>query len=191
LLDKLDQVITDLGFKEYTTAKIGSTTNMFFYTLTLMIGTAGLPHVIIRFFTVPRVRDARASAGWALVFIALLYTVAPAVGSMARLNLMNTIQTGTVGDPSGNLVYAERPEWFKNWEKTGLLKFEDKNGDGRIQYYNDKNDEFNVKAESYGWKGNEMVKVDRDIMVLANPEIAQLPNWVIALVAAGGLAAAL
>jgi cation/acetate symporter len=191
LMDKLDLVVTDLGFKEYTTAKMGSTLNMFVYTLTLMIGTAGLPHVIIRFFTVPKVKDARSSAGWALVFIALLYTVAPAVGSMARLNLMNTIQNGPVGEPTSNLVYEERPQWFKNWEKTGLLKFEDKNGDGRIQYYNDKNEEFAAKAESFGWKGNEMVKVDRDIMVLANPEIASLPNWVIALVAAGGLAAAL
>ncbi len=192
LMDKLDQVVTDLGFKEYTTSKLGGTLNMFVYTLTLMIGTAGLPHVIIRFFTVPKVKDARSSAGWALVFIALLYTVAPAVGSMARLNLMNTIQTGPVGDPQANLVYEERPQWFKNWETTGLLKFEDKNGDGRIQYYNDKNPEFvkNV-AEPAGWQGNEMVKVDRDIMVLANPEIASLPNWVIALVAAGGLAAAL
>ncbi len=192
LMDKLDQVVTDLGFKEYTTSKLGGTLNMFVYTLTLMIGTAGLPHVIIRFFTVPKVKDARSSAGWALVFIALLYTVAPAVGSMARLNLMNTIQTGPVGDPEANLVYEQRPQWFKNWETTGLLQFEDKNGDGRIQYYNDKNPEFvkNV-AEPAGWQGNEMVKVDRDIMVLANPEIASLPNWVIALVAAGGLAAAL
>jgi cation/acetate symporter len=192
LMDKLDMVVTDLGFKEYTTSKLGGTLNMFVYTLTLMIGTAGLPHVIIRFFTVPKVKDARSSAGWALVFIALLYTVAPAVGSMARLNLMNTIQTGPVGDPTANLEYEQRPEWFKNWETTGLLVFEDKNGDGRIQYYNDKNPEFvkNV-AEPAGWKGNEMVKVDRDIMVLANPEIADLPNWVIALVAAGGLAAAL
>lgn len=192
LMDKLDLVVTELGFKEYTTAKMGNTLNMFVYTLTLMIGTAGLPHVIIRFFTVPKVKDARSSAGWALVFIALLYTVAPAVGSMARLNLMNTIQTGPVGEPTANLVYAERPQWFKNWEKTGLLQYEDKNGDGRIQYYNDKNEDF-VKniAEPAGWKGNEMVKVDRDIMVLANPEIAKLPNWVIALVAAGGLAAAL
>ena len=192
LMDKLDQVVTELGFKEYTTAKMGNTLNMFVYTLTLMIGTAGLPHVIIRFFTVPKVKDARSSAGWALVFIALLYTVAPAVGSMARLNLMETIQTGPVGEPTANLVYAERPQWFKNWEKTGLLQYEDKNGDGRIQYYNDKNEDF-VKniAEPAGWKGNEMVKVDRDIMVLANPEIAKLPNWVIALVAAGGLAAAL
>lgn len=191
LMDKLDLVVTELGFKEYTTAKMGNTLNMFVYTLTLMIGTAGLPHVIIRFFTVPKVADARSSAGWALVFIALLYTVAPAVGSMARLNLMTTIQTGPVGEATANLSYAERPQWFKNWEKTGLLKFEDKNGDGRIQYYNDKNADFAAKAESFGWKGNEMVKVDRDIMVLANPEIAQLPNWVIALVAAGGLAAAL
>lgn len=190
MLTKLDMVITDLGFKEYTAQK-GGMVNMLFYTFSLMIGTAGLPHVIIRFFTVPKVRDARASAGWALVFIALLYTVAPAVGAMARLNLMNTIQVGEVGAPDGNLVYAERPQWFKNWEATGLLKFEDKNGDGKVQYYNDKNKEFAAKAEAWGWKGNEMVKVDRDIMVLANPEIAQLPNWVIALVAAGGLAAAL
>lgn len=192
MLDKLDQVVTDLGFKEYTTQTMGGTLNMFMYTLSLMIGTAGLPHVIIRFFTVPKVRDARYSAGWALVFIALLYTTAPAVGAMARMNLMNTIQTGEVGSPDGNLAYEDRPQWFKNWENTGLLKFEDKNGDGRIQYYNDKNEEFAAKAESeFGWKGNEMVKVDRDIMVLANPEIAKLPDWVIALVVAGGLAAAL
>ena len=190
LLDKLDLIVTDLGFAKYTAQK-GTSLNMVLLTLSLMIGTAGLPHVIIRFFTVPKVRDARASAGWALFFIAILYTTAPAVGSMARLNLTNTIQTGPVGEPTANLVYAEAPSWFKNWEKTGLLKFEDKNGDGRIQYYNDKNKEFAAKAEGFGWKGNEMVKVDRDIMVLANPEIAQLPFWVIALVAAGGLAAAL
>jgi cation/acetate symporter len=204
LLDKLNQVVTDLGFAEYTTAKMGNTLNMFAYTLTLMIGTAGLPHVIIRFFTVPKVKDARSSAGWALVFIALLYTVAPAVGSMARLNLMNTIQVGEVGSPQGNLAYDERPDWFKKWETTGLLHFEDKNGDGRIQYYNDKNADFAAQAEAYGWKGNELLHIpfgkgveaaksgpDRDIMVLANPEIAGLPNWVIALVVAGGLAAAL
>jgi len=164
---------------------------MFVYTLSLMIGTAGLPHVIIRFFTVPKVADARSSAGWALVFIAILYTTAPAVGAMARLNLMETIQIGPVGTQTGNLVYDERPQWFKNWETTGLLQFEDKNGDGCIQYYDDKNEAFAAKAEVFGWKGNEMVKVDRDIMVLANPEIAGLPNWVIALVVAGGLAAAL
>ncbi|MCK5727508.1 MAG: cation acetate symporter [Thiotrichaceae bacterium] len=174
LLDKLDLIVTDLGFKEYTTAKLGSTLNMFAYTLSLMIGTAGLPHVIMRFFTVSSVKAARSSAGWALVFIALLYTVAPAVGAMARLNLINTIQPAA----GENLSYEQRPDWFKNWEKTGLLKFEDKNGDGKIQYVADKDT-------------NEMVKVDRDIMVLANPEIAKLPNWVIALVAAGGLAAAL
>ncbi len=191
LLGKLDQVVTDLGFKEYTTQVLGSSLNMFVYTLSLMIGTAGLPHVIIRFFTVPKVRDARYSAGWALVFIAILYTTAPAVGAMARLNLMNTIQVGPVGEEASNLVYDERPEWFKRWETTGLLKFEDKNGDGRIQYYNDANPEFAAKAEELGWKGNEMVTVNNDIMVLANPEIAALPNWVIALVVAGGLAAAL
>jgi cation/acetate symporter len=192
LLDKLDQVIVDLGFMQYTTQTMGNSLNMFMFTLSLMIGTAGLPHVIIRFFTVPTVADARATAGWALLFIAVLYTTAPAVGAMARLNLMNTIQTGEVGTEEGNLVYEERPQWFKNWEITGLLKFEDKNDDGRIQYYNDKNEEFAAKAEAeYGWKGNEMVKVDRDIIVLANPEIANLPNWVIALIVAGGLAAAL
>lgn len=190
MLDKLDMVLTELGFKEYTAQK-GGTLNIFLYTLSLMIGTAGLPHVIIRFFTVPKVRDARSSAGWALVFIAILYTTAPAIGAMARLNLMHTIQTGEIGSPEGNLEYANVPAWFTNWEKTGLLQYEDKNGDGRIQYYDDKNPEFAAKAESFGWKGNEMVKVDRDIMVLANPEIAGLPNWVIALVAAGGIAAAL
>ena len=190
LLDKLDTIITELGFSKYTDPN-GSKLNTFLLTASLMIGTAGLPHVIMRFFTVPKVADARKSAGWALVFIAILYTTAPAVGAMSRLNLMNTIQAGEAGNPTANLEYAKRPEWFKNWETTGLLKFEDKNGDGRIQYYNDKNPDFAAKAEAYGWKGNEMTKVDRDIMVLANPEIAGLPNWVIALVAAGGLAAAL
>ena len=174
LLDKLDMVVTDLGFKEYTTTVRLSSINMFAYTMSLMIGTAGLPHVIIRFFTVPKVRDARSSAGWALVFIAILYTTAPAVAGMARLNLIDTLS----GDDGQGLVIEERPVWFQNWEKTGLLKFEDKNGDGRIQYSADK-------------ETNEMVKIDNDIMVLANPEIAKLPNWVIALVAAGGLAAAL
>ena len=191
MMDKLNQVVSELGFNEYTTQVMGSKLNMFVYTLSLMIGTAGLPHVIIRFFTVPKVKDARSSAGWALVFIAILYTTAPAVASMARLNLMETIQTGPVGEETANLKVDERPAWFQKWETTGLLKYEDKNGDGRIQYYNDKNEEFAKKAEAWGWKGNEMVKVDRDIMVLANPEIAGLPNWVIALVVAGGLAAAL
>jgi cation/acetate symporter len=190
LLTKLDQVLVELGFNQYTAQK-GTSFNMVLLTLSLMIGTAGLPHVIIRFFTVPKVKDARTSAGWALVFIALLYTTAPAVGAMAMLNFVNTVQTGEVGSAEGNLVAEERPQWMHNWEKTGLLAFEDKNGDGRIQYYNEKNAEFAAKAESFGWTGNEMTKVDRDIMVLANPEIAKLPNWVIALVAAGGLAAAL
>ncbi|SFO52356.1 cation/acetate symporter [Cohaesibacter marisflavi] len=189
LLTKLDQVVTDLGFGEYT-AFTSNPLNMFMYTMSLMIGTAGLPHVIIRFFTVPKVSDARWTAGWSLVFIAILYTTAPGVGAMARLNLMDTIQTGTIGAEDGNLQYENRPDWFKNWETTGLLKFEDKNGDGRIQYYNDKSADFQAKADEFGWKGNELF-VDRDIMVLANPEIAKLPNWVIALVAAGGLAAAL
>ena len=190
ILDKLDQVVTDLGFASFTDPD-GSMMNIFLLTMSLMIGTAGLPHVIIRFFTVRKVSDARLSAGWALVFIAILYTTAPAVGGMARLNLMETIQTGPVGAPEANLEYENRPEWFRNWEKTGLLAFEDKNGDGRIQYYNDANPEFAAQAATWGWQGNEMVTVDRDIMVLANPEIAQLPGWVIALVAAGGLAAAL
>jgi cation/acetate symporter len=187
LLDKLDGILTELGFAAYTAQKM-STINVLFLTMSLMIGTAGLPHVIMRFFTVPSVKDARASAGWALVFIAILYTTAPAVGAMARMNLMQTIQHGPVGSIDGNIEYAKVPAWFKSWEKTGLLKFEDKNGDGRIQYY----DEKGLKtAESFGWKGNEMIKVDRDIMVLANPEIAGLPNWVVALVTAGGIAAAL
>jgi len=189
LLTKLDQIVTDLGFNQYT-AQSGSMLNMLLYTLSLMIGTAGLPHVIIRFFTVPKVADARWSAGWALVFIAILYTTAPGVGAMARINLIDTVQTGELGAPDGNLEYAQRPDWFKNWENTGLLGFEDKNGDGRIQYYNDENADFTATAEGWGWKGNELT-VDRDIMVLANPEIASLPNWVIAIVAAGGLAAAL
>jgi cation/acetate symporter len=174
LLDKLDLVVTELGFKEYTTSNMNGSLDMFAYTMSLMIGTAGLPHVIMRFFTVPSAQAARSSAGYALVFIALLYTVAPAVGAMARLNLISTIEP-TAGQ---HLEYSERPQWFKDWEKTGLLAFEDKNGDGKIQYSADK-------------KTNEMVKVDNDIMVLANPAIANLPNWVIALVAAGGLAAAL
>ncbi|MCK9200651.1 MAG: cation acetate symporter [Gallionella sp.] len=197
LMQKLDSIVVDLGFGEYTTTTAGSTLNMFVYTLSLMIGTAGLPHVIMRFFTVPTVAAARSSAGWALVFIAILYTTAPAVGAMAKLNLHSTVNTAVV---SGGDLYAvessikadERPDWMKRWEKTGLLKFEDKNGDGRIQYYNDKtkSDEAKAKAEAAGWKGNELT-VNPDIIVLANPEIALLPNWVIALVAAGGLAAAL
>ena len=197
MLQKLDQVVVDLGFGKYTTTTAGSTLNMFVYTLSLMIGTAGLPHVIMRFFTVAKVSEARSSAGWALVFIAILYTTAPAVAAMAKLNLHGTVNTAVMsgGDmmaAESALKYEERPDWMKRWEKTGLLKFADKNGDGRIQFYNDKskNAEFNAKAEAAGWKGSELT-VNADIMVLANPEIALLPNWVIALVAAGGLAAAL
>jgi cation/acetate symporter len=197
LLSRLDQVVVELGFGKYTTTTAGSTLNMFVYTMSLMIGTAGLPHVIMRFFTVPTVAAARSSAGWALVFIALLYTTAPAVAAMAKFNLHGTVNTAVIkgGDlyaPEASIKAEDRPDWMKRWEKTGLLKFTDKNGDGRIQYYNDatKNPEAKAKAEAAGWKGNEL-SVNADIIVLANPEIALLPNWVIALVAAGGLAAAL
>jgi cation/acetate symporter len=182
LLAKLDALSTDLGFMEYTTSHKGKV-DLFFVTAALMLGTAGLPHVIVRFFTVPKVSDARKSAGYALVFIALLYTTAPAIAAFARTNLVNTVN---------DQPYAEMPAWFGNWEKTGLLKFEDKNADGKIQYYNDKNAEYVASvASEKGWKGNELVVLDQDIMVLANPEIAKLPAWVIALVVAGGLAAAL
>ena len=192
LLDALDQTLIDLGFNAYTAMGGMGMMNMFLLTIALMIGTAGLPHVIVRFFTVPRIRDARKSAGWALVFIAILYTTAPAVGAMAMWNLLNTVQPGEIGSPEGNLLLEERPDWMERWERTGLLEFEDKNQDGRIQYYNDRNPEFAAMAEEeYGWQGNEIVTIDRDIMVLANPEIAGLPNWVIAFVAAGGIAAAL
>jgi cation/acetate symporter len=189
LLDKLDEIVVSLGFTQYTTGT-KSTIDVFCITLALMVGTAGLPHVIVRFFTVPRVRDARTSAGFALLFIAILYTTAPAVGAMARYNLINTVQPGPVGSADGNLVIDDRPEWFERWERTGLVSIDDKNGDGRIQYYNDANPGFAANAADYGWAGNELA-VDRDIMVLANPEIAGLPDWVIALVAAGGIAAAL
>ena len=174
LLEKLDRTLLDLGFQEYTTSVRGSTLNMAAFTASLMIGTAGLPHVIIRFFTVPTVQAARTSAGWALVFIAILYTTAPAVAAMARLNIIQTLEP----QPGQHLAIEERPAWFKNWERTGLLGIEDKNEDGLIQYLADT-------------ETNELVKLDNDILVLANPEIANLPNWVIALVAAGGLAAAL
>ncbi|MDH3646245.1 MAG: cation acetate symporter [Gammaproteobacteria bacterium] len=189
LLSRLDGIVTSLGFTQYTNGT-KSTIDVFCITLALMVGTAGLPHVIVRFFTVPTVRDARRSAGYALLFIAVLYTTAPAVGAMARFNLINTIQPGAVGTVDGNLVYENRPDWMRTWQRTGLVTFDDKNGDGRVQYYNDKNADFTATARSYGWQGNE-ITVDRDIMVLANPEIAGLPNWVIALVAAGGIAAAL
>jgi cation/acetate symporter len=197
LLASLDKVVTDLGFSQYTTNIAGSKLNMALFTLSLMIGTAGLPHVIMRFFTVPTVKAARRSAGWTLVFIALLYTTAPAVGAMAQYNLHATVTPGIernadVFAVESSLEGAVRPDWMKRWERTGLLEWEDKNNDGRIQYYNDATTDPVVqqKAEAAGWEGNEL-KVNADIMVLANPEIALLPNWVIALVAAGGLAAAL
>ncbi|MEL6774008.1 MAG: sodium:solute symporter family protein [Pseudomonadota bacterium] len=187
LLVTLNGLLTDLGFSQYTEYS-GSTFNMLLFTLTLMIGTAGLPHVIIRFFTVPKVKDARWSAGWALVFIALLYLCAPAVGAMARLNLLDTVYPN--GPQAEALAYEQRPGWMKTWEETGLLKFEDKNGDGLIQVYDDKSEAGQALAAARGFQGSELT-VNRDILVLANPEIAQLPGWVIALVAAGGIAAAL
>jgi cation/acetate symporter len=167
LLDKLDGLSTELGFNAYTDGS-KSMTDIFFITAALMVGTAGLPHVIVRFFTVPNVRDARKSAGYALLFIAILYTTAPAIAVFARTNLLETVS---------DQPYKDMPEWFQKWETTGLIVFDDKNGDGRIQYIAD--------------KAHNELTVDPDITVLANPEIANLPNWVIALVAAGGLAAAL
>jgi cation/acetate symporter len=188
LLAKLDQVLVELGFHDYT-GHHGSTLNMLLFTMSLMIGTAGLPHVIIRFFTVPKVADARKSAGWALVFIALLYLTAPAVGAMARLNVITTIYPdGTTASP---IAYDEKPDWMNTWEQTGLLRFEDKNNDGLVQYYNDRSPEFASIAEQRGWQGSEITTFNQDILVLANPEIAGLPPWVLALIAAGGLAAAL
>ena len=171
LLDKLDGLSAELGFTEYTSGT-KSMVDVFFITFALMVGTAGLPHVIVRFFTVPKVADARRSAGWALVFIAILYTTAPAVASFARVNMIETIN----GSDSAGVVYEEAPSWISNWEKTGLITWDDKNEDGRMFYSGDDR--------------NEM-KIDRDIIVLANPEIANLPAWVIALIAAGGVAAAL
>ncbi len=167
LLDKLDGLHRELGFAAYTDGSKGML-DVLAITAALMMGTAGLPHIIVRFYTVKRVRDARSSAGWALLFIAILYTTAPAVAVFARTNLLNTVS---------NRPYAELPAWFGKWEATGLIAFDDKNGDGRVQYVGDP-------------AANEL-QIDRDIMVLANPEIAELPNWVVGLVAAGGLAAAL
>ena len=169
LLDKLNGLSQELGFDAYTDGR-KATIDVFFITAALMVGTAGLPHVIVRFYTVPRVSAARSSAGWALLFIAILYTTAPAVAAFARTNLLNTVS---------DAKYAEVPDWFKNWEATGLIKFDDKNSDGSIQY-----------RGAHSEIENELT-IDRDIIVLANPEIAKLPNWVVGLVAAGGLAAAL
>ncbi|PWW40155.1 sodium:solute symporter family protein [Chromohalobacter israelensis] len=191
LLAKLNEVVTALGFNAYT-AMVDNQLNMVLFTLSLMIGTAGLPHVIMRFFTVPKVADARWSAGWALVFIGLLYLTAPAVASMARLNLMTTIYPDMAGQvenydaaASNAIAYGDRPDWIRTWEETGLISFEDKNNDGNIQFYSDSAD-----FSDRGWQGNELT-VNNDILVLANPEIANLPSWVIGLIAAGGLAAAL
>lgn len=188
LLHKLNEVVRDLGFQDYT-ADVENKWNMFLFTLTLMVGTAGLPHVIIRFFTVPKISDARWSAGWALVFIALFYTTAPPLAGMARLNLLESIYPGEGVEQA--MLYDERPEWFEKWETTGLLSFEDKNGDGRIQYYNDKNTEFaETTAVERGWEGNELT-INNDILVLALPEIGNMPGWIVGLMAAGGIAAAL
>ncbi|BAP15063.1 MAG: sodium:solute symporter [Alcanivorax borkumensis] len=197
LLHKLDQVVTDLGFTEYTEGS-KSTIDVFFITAALMCGTAGLPHVIVRFFTVPRVKDARISAGWALFFIALLYTSAPAVGAFARLNLIDTVN---------ETQYSELPEWFYNWENSGLIGWVDKNDDGAVQMragspFEGKPTYAGSREETKGSYGERVltnvptnntseVYIDRDIIVLANPEIGNLPGWVIALVAAGGVAAAL
>ena len=187
LLQKLNEVVAGLGFTDYT-ADVSNKLNMVLFTMSLMIGTAGLPHVIIRFFTVPKVADARWSAGWTLIFIALLYLTAPAVASMARLNLLTTVYPQGAEAPA--LANEERPEWVKTWETTGLITWEDKNADGRIQLYNDVAPAFTPTAETRGWKGNELT-VNNDILVLANPEIANLPGWVIGLIAAGAIAAAL
>ncbi|ATC93587.1 cation/acetate symporter [Pseudoalteromonas tunicata] len=177
LLDKLDGLSAELGFAQYTEGS-KSMIDIFAITGALMVGTAGLPHVIVRFFTVPRVKDTRISAAWTLVFIAIVYTTAPAVASFARVNMIDTIN----GKDGSGTVYADAPAWVKNWERTGLIKFDDKNGDGKMSYSAGKMTDPNSKNE---------VEIDRDIMVLANPEIADLPAWVVALVAAGGIAAAL
>ena len=191
LLTKLDDVVNALGFQDYT-ADVDNKLNMVLFTLSLMVGTAGLPHVIIRFFTVPKVADARWSAGWALVFIALLYLTAPAVGSMARLNLATTVYPDMTGQVENYeeatlnpILYEDRPDWFRTWEETGLITHTDLNNDGRIQMYNNAAD-----FSDRGWEGNEL-EVNNDILVLANPEIANLPSWVVGLIAAGGIAAAL
>ncbi|NMR24392.1 cation acetate symporter [Pseudoalteromonas sp. NEC-BIFX-2020_015] len=177
VLDKLDGLSAELGFAQYTEGS-KSMIDVFAITGALMVGTAGLPHVIVRFFTVPRVKDTRISAAWTLVFIAIVYTTAPAVAAFARVNMVDTIN----GKDGGGTEYAEAPAWIKNWERTGLITFNDKNGDGKMFYTAGKIDDPNSANE---------VNVDRDIMVLANPEIANLPAWVVALVAAGGIAAAL
>jgi len=210
LLDALDKTLIDLGFSSYTEPfNDKSMIDVMAITLALMVGTAGLPHVLVRFFTVPKVSDARKSAGWALIFIALLYTTAPAVGSLSRLTIINSIN----GPDNSGVLYTEMPSWFQTWEKSGLLAWFDHNGDGKLQYAAGNAFSGNGKptfdADKHGELGQRIttnpsageaasgapfaneIYIDRDIMVLANPEIAQLPNWVIALIAAGGVAAAL
>lgn len=209
VLATLDQLSVDLGFAQYTAGKM-STIDIFCLTVALMCGTAGLPHVIVRFFTVPRVKDARTSAGWALIFIALLYTAVPGVGGFGRVNLIQTVN----GVDNTGTTYSEIPSWFKNWENAGLLGWNDRNGDGKIQYaagnafdgsgkpaFGDERGDQGQRIATNAIQGNDFdsakqpfaneLYVDRDIMVLANPDIAQLPGWVIALVAAGAVAAAL
>ena len=199
IISALDKTLVEIGFSPYSELSNMSMLNMFMLTLSLMIGTAGLPHVIIRFFTVPRMRDARRSAGWALVFIAILYTTAPAVGAMAMWNVLNTAiddptelwdNRDAMADPQAWMSYEDQPSWMQHWAETGLLKIDDKNSDGRLQYYNDGDEELQQFAEEQGWQGSEL-DVDRDIIVLANPQIANLNPIIVALVAAGGIAAAL
>jgi cation/acetate symporter len=222
LLERLDQIISELGFKQYTSTDVNQL-NMLLLTLTLMLGTAGLPHIIVRFFTVSTVSQVRYSVAWALVFIAILYTTIPALGVMTRYNITTTVQTGKVGTPNSNLPFEECPLWMDHWQNSGLFNLKDHNNDGLIQYYNDKglsNSQTNlskIQANSnnastidaankavmtaqtahantpfagYGWKGNEMA-IQNDMVVLASAEIANLPTWLIALVAAGAIAAAL
>ncbi len=199
LITALDKTLVEIGFAPYSELATMSMTNMFLLTLSLMIGTAGLPHVIIRFFTVPKMADARRSAGWALFFIAILYTTAPAVGAMAMWNTLNTVidepteiwdNRERLAEPGAWLAYEDQPAWMEHWGGTGLLSIEDKNEDGHLQYYNEDDEEMAAFAEEHGWEGSEL-DVDRDIIVLANPQIAGLHPIVIALVAAGGIAAAL
>ncbi len=198
VLVTLNELSTELGFDQYTQGN-KSTIDMFFMTAALMCGTAGLPHVIVRFFTVPRVKDARISAGWALIFIAILYTTVPAVAGFGRVNLIETIN----GPDRSGVEYTQMPSWFKNWESSGLIAWADKNGDGKVQYqagaafeggkpvFIESRGEFGERLTENASSSANEVYVDRDIMVLANPEIANLPDWVIALVAAGAVAAAL
>lgn len=191
ILDRIDWTLTELGFAKYTTSIQGEPLNMLALTLSLMLGTASLPHLVSRFFTTPSVRSTRYAAAWALAFIAILSTTVPAVGGMARGHLLTSVQSLAAGSEEGSLRYDDRPAWFKRWEIGGQIRFEDKNGDGRIQYYDEANAGFAEKAARLGWKGNELTIADTGIMTLANPELAKLPIWIIALIIAGVLGAAL